>query len=385
MNNVLALCNAPISLVDVIVKEYISLDSISKEKLLVNDEKLTLIIPKDISIINKLKAKGLDEFDDFMIEDYYGKKIAVFYGNCHMENLLECLSKHQPFTDEYVIYPIKPIYTVKDDCYFDDPIFKNCDLFIHQSIRKNNRYGEKFASENIIKSLKTSCRVISVPNVYHLPMCFFPQYTEDQELKHRIGHTMFFRDKIIDALYKKGVGATKIVKLYSSSNNGITQNEIDNLWSIFLDKIKLREKDWDVKVLDFIKDNKNKKLFFDPNHPSSLLIKYIAKELCEILNIDSAKIDDICIKSMDTYEMPICNSVIAFFEMDRLVSNDIYRKTGNKVICVEMGIKEYVNQYISYLWQDKSFSTIIRLKSFIKYLKYFIYRNIIMKLKGDKR
>lgn len=381
MNNVLALKNTKLNRDDINIIAYLDLDLISREDLIVNDEKLLIIIPNDISIKNKLKEKFYVEFDDFCIEDYYDKKIAILYGNCHLENLAECLKNHKPFLDEYVIYPITPIYRVKDDSYFEDPIFKNCDLLIHQSIRKNNRYGEKFASENVIKSLKKSCKVIAVPNVYHLPMCYFPQYTEEQELKHRIGHTMFFRDKIIDEQFKKGVNIRKIVKAYSSTDNGITEEEVEKSWFSFLEKLELREKDWDIKVLDFIKENKSEPLFFDPNHPRLILIKHFAKELCMILNIDSNQIDDIEISNMDTFEMPICNSVISYFDMNISVSKFFLRNTGNKVININMGIREYVYQYISYLWQDKSYPKLIRLKSYLLYLIYFVFRNSIMKIK----
>lgn len=377
MNNVLALKNTDIDIDDIKIVGYLNLETISKDQLMVNNKKQLLIIPNDKEIKNKLKEKQFVEFEDFVIKNYYDKKIAILYGNCHMESLSECLNKHKAFTERYVIYPIMPIYMVKDESYFDDPIFKHCDLFIHQSIRKNNRYGGKFASENIIQSLKPECKVIAVPNLYHLPMCYFPQYTEEQELKHRIGQTVFFRDKIIDEQYKRGISAKKIGKMYYSTDCGITKEEVENLWRVFLAKVEQREADWDIKILDFIKRNKKEMLFFDPNHPRPILIKYIAKELCNTLNIITDGIDNMNINLLDTYEMPICKSVIDYFDMNLSLMDVELRVSGLKIINKKINISEYVNQYTSYIWQEKKMPQIIKLKSFSKHILYFVYRNFL--------
>lgn len=125
------------------------------------------------------------------------KKTVVVYGNCHTSVIIEILNQCRLFNENFEICPIKPVHMIKDPTYFKMKIFSECDIFIHQAIRKNNRYGKEFASEEIIKNLKTGCKVISIPNVYHLPTCFFPQYYEGIELRVNHGKvTVFFRDLI---------------------------------------------------------------------------------------------------------------------------------------------------------------------------------------------
>ncbi len=56
-------------------------------------------------------------------------------------------------------------------------------------------YGEEYSSKNIIKQLKPDCKIIAIPNVYQLPVCFFPQYyKKGEEFRDKI-NTIFFRDR----------------------------------------------------------------------------------------------------------------------------------------------------------------------------------------------
>ena len=42
---------------------------------------------------------------------------------------------------------------------------------------------DNWIKDNVIKHLKLGCKIISIPNVYGLPKCFFPQYTKEFEFK----------------------------------------------------------------------------------------------------------------------------------------------------------------------------------------------------------
>lgn len=356
------------------IKKTLSSKNLKKEDLYIGTEKLFLVIPATKTAIEKVKSLHLKEFDDYIIDKYYNRKIVVMYGNCHMGSLSEILDKCKPFTDEYVIYPIPLVCDVKSVDFFQHPVFRYCDLFIHQSIQINNRYGKAYASENIIQMLKDSCKVVSVPNVYHLPMCFFPQYTEDIELKKE--STVFFRDSIIDEYCKKHGGISDIVRAYKDANY-YSQEFIEEKWNKFIDTIRKREVEWDVKISDFLINNANKKImFYDPNHPTEIIIKFIAKGLLDLLGIkleDATNIDNIMITKLDSFEMPICQSVIDYFGMDYNLENRILRNSGVKRTKATMRLKQYIKQYISMIWQDKSFSNKIRIKSYFKGLKYELY------------
>lgn len=100
--------------------------------------------------------------------------MAVAYGNCHMEAIKKYLEYHKDFSEEYGFYPFLSIQIMRAGFQYNE-ILSHCELFLHQSIRKDNQYGEQYASEVMLKCLHETCKVLSVPNLYGLPKYLFPQ------------------------------------------------------------------------------------------------------------------------------------------------------------------------------------------------------------------
>lgn len=248
-------------------------------------------------------------------------------------------------------------------------VFRNCDIFVHQAIRDNNRYGKEYASSQLIAKLKKGCRVIAIPNIYHLPMCFFPQYKEEKQLRWK-AETYFFRDSIIDNGLRQGVSFKKIDQIYhfqdALSETGFNFHEE---FLHFIDEVRMREKDWDIPVSDFIIQNyRNHQLFYDPNHPTEFFLKYVASELTSILcNRECGEgeetIDDINVRALDTYEMPVMEAVKEQGKL--LYKNSVIRNTGKKVVCKKMDVREYIVQYTSLIWTSHDYKRVLRIKSFI--------------------
>lgn len=294
------------------------------------------------------------------------KKKVVIYGNCHAEAICKILSLVSGFTKKYELCPILPICNIKSEDYFKKKVFSECDIFIHQSIRLNNRYGEQYASEKIIKLLKHECEIIAIPNVYHMPICFFSQYSTKEEFK-RNGITYFFRDSIIDTLYKQGYSIKKIVEKYNT--NMLDESIINDDFKRFIAKVESREKDWDIKISKFITDNyKQHQLFFDPNHPTMYFLKYIAKCCMDILEVEytEEEIDSISLQEACYYEMPICTTTKKGLGLN--YGTKELRVGGNKLVPGKMFLKQYVQQYIAFEWQDKELNGLFRAKSKILYL-----------------
>lgn len=327
-----------------------------------------IVIPNIPEIKNRVNELGFVEFDNYLLEDYYNKELVVIYGNCHTTAITDMLMQCEEFCKKYVIYRVTPICEIKSVEYFNHPVFRNCDVFFHQSIRKENRYGKEFASENVIAKLKKDCRIIAIPNVYHLPMCFFPQYIEKKEFKYNSKTTIFFRDRIIDEMYLNGCNIDEIKKNYIDENFYLNR-DLENKFNIFIDKIRLREKDWDIKVSEFIlKNYKDNQLFYDPNHPTVYFFRYIVKECLNILQVpfDENEINKIEITPFETYEMPICASVKAYFKMT--YPNKMLREYGIKLKNEEMDLDSYIRQYIAFEWQNDEATVFKRVKSLSYYL-----------------
>ena len=283
------------------------------------------------------------------------KESVVIYGNCHTTIIAQMLETCREFNEKYYIIPTKRIQEIKDPKELYEDCYSQCDVFIHQSIRLNNRYGEEYASENIIARLKPGCRVISIPNVYHLPLCFFPQYSEAQELR-RGGVTYFFRDSIIDSHLGRPFKLAELVKRDYEDPGLYNKESIVAAFDAFVDKVRRREKDWDIKVSNFILENyRSHQLFYDPNHPTNFFLGYIASELLKML-IDNNVVDGHCLKidnCLDSIEMPVCKAVIKALHLDW--NNDVIRRSmphTNRLGC-NMNLSNYVYQYLSCVWIER--------------------------------
>ncbi len=285
-------------------------------------------------------------------EEKENRKAVVIYGNCHTEIISQMLESCPEFNEKYRIIPTKRIQNIKDPKELYDDCYSQCDVFIHQSIRLNNRYGEEYASEKIIARLKPGCRVISIPNVYHLPLCFFPQYYDAPELRKN-GVTYFFRDSIIDSHLDKPFKLRKLVKESYNDPNRFDKQAIVASFEAFITKVRKREEDWDIKVSDFILENyRSHQLFYDPNHPTNYFLNYIAVELVKILLgkeiiYEKQLIINSC---LDSIEMPICKAVVDALQLQW--SNDSIRKSNPNTdrVQIKMTLNNYVYQYVSSIW-----------------------------------
>lgn len=302
--------------------------------------------------------------DDFLkVNDR--KKIVVIYGNCHTTAIANYLGQTKEFASEYAIFPLKAIQDIKNAEYLNGKIFAICDVFIHQSIQVKNRYGIEFASENIIKKLKRDCKIIAIPNVYHMPMCLFPQYSDKPEFRGIKGDTVFFRDKLLDQSFSDSASIKDALEMYESETDLFALN-IKEQFDLFIEKVKKREMDWDIKISSFIlKYYRQVLLFFDPNHPTPFVIRWISQEILKILKVSIKTDDDIIDMSLDTYQMPICGTVISTLELNYI--NKELRVTGRKLENKKMYLPDYIKQYYSLEWQNKELPILRRLQSFVMF------------------
>lgn len=300
-------------------------------------------------IKEQLEKKGLKEFEDFIYWEIYQKKIALIYGNCHTVPIKEALVFSKKFNSLYGFYPLKQIQIMKKEATddYDLPVFSRCDLLLHQSIRKDNIYGEEYASSNILSKAKASCKIIAIPNLYGLPKCFFPQVYSAPTICWEGENIFPFRDRYIDQLYSENIGLNDITKKLESVSL-ISRSEICWGWESFIEKVRLREKEWDIMMTDFLIDNyKDKQLFFNPNHPTNDVIRFITKKILRILQVNE-KIDDEAyqaLHSLDGYEIPIYNSVKSALSLqfdNKYLRKYDKRRLSGKLMDLEVYVTEYV-------------------------------------------
>lgn len=224
-----------------------------------------------------------------------------------------------------------------------------------------------------------------------MPMYMFPQYANGKEFKFK-ETTCFFRDDLLDRVYAKNGTLKEAVQVYCDPTI-YSDVCLDTLWCEFLGKVKKREMEWDIKISDFLLENKSKHLFYDPNHPTNMVLDYVAECLFQELDIESpTSLKRNLNFRLDAYEMPICKSVQSHFNICELPS--AIRHSGRKVYFGKMDLLKYILQYWSLEWQNEELTKEQRERSYNMYLKYmkkrkiiddFIYTGMQVKKKLEKR
>lgn len=303
-------------------------------------------------IKRQLELYGLNEFTDYCYYKIYKKKIALIYGNCHIAPIREGLENSEQFSEEYGFYPLRMIQEINQTQGEDLKlqVFERCELFIHQEIRDKNQYGFEYSSSALLKRISPSCKVISIPNLYGLPKYLFPQIDgllPEKRVKNRAYFS--FRDKYIEAMYERGRDIDYIVdKIKWGGIEEIEKAELFSLQEQFLQKVSEREKAWDIKISGWLEETLGKKhLFYDVNHPTNEVIKYIVNNLLKVLHIDN-DVNLEYLPRLDMYEIPIYGALMEGLGM--VWKNDYILRNYSKYTMTDRAINlhQYVRQYI--LW-----------------------------------
>lgn len=295
-----------------------------------------------LEIRKQLMQMGYREFVDFIPWQIFRKKMAIAYGNCNMDAVRMYLERHKKFAMEYGFYPFPAICDLWNlELEYGD-ILQHCNLFLHQSVRKENVYGEAYSSENMLMLLPKECDVISCPNLYGMPKYLFPQI--DMGVKWPMGQlNPFFPDRNIIGWIKDGKSLEWIKACIFEGCGLYKKSEITDIWEKFFHRLNIRERMWDIKVSDYIlKHQKEKRIFCDINHITSEAAHEIGDRLLKYMGYEEQNISELPI--LDALETIIYgdvrNALGLTFEMN------VVRKwnSANNLHTYEMDIGEYISQ-----------------------------------------
>ena len=126
-----------------------------------------------ITISNQLQSLGMQEFSDYLYYGWLNKSIVLLHGNCHMVIIKNYLESSKKFGEQYAIYP-NPTICENKKRKIDNVVLRNCDVWIHEDIQRNNGYGyylsDEFLRETISKNPQV--REIIVPHLFGLGKAF---------------------------------------------------------------------------------------------------------------------------------------------------------------------------------------------------------------------
>lgn len=295
------------------------------------------------TIRKQLLQLGYKEFEDFIPYTIYNRKIALAYGNCHMEAVKKFLECNRDFSEKYGFYPFPAICDMKKISDYEN-ILPHIELFLHQAIQKDNCYGEKLASCYLLDKVSEKCQVVAIPNMYGLPKCFFPQLDCETNYNSE-GYRYFFMDNNIVSWLKEG---KTIKEIKDRISQGVySESEILNMWEQFKKKLLLREKEWDIKISDYVFANyQNEKLFCDRNHITAKLAKEIANRILQYLGIDSKiTVYPIGMDSLETFIYPDVKKALGLkFEEKTIRQFSLDTSYSG----YEMDYEEYIEQICAY-------------------------------------
>lgn len=303
-----------------------------------------------------LEDMGRREFDDFCFSDVYEKKIAIFYGNCHIVPIQEGVGLARAFNDKYGIYPFRPLHVIWGRKLRDleSTALEHCDLLIHQDVQDNNALGSEYAVTTALKRVKCDCETLSMPNLYKLPKCFFPQQIKPAFAQPQFkGGCWFPHDRFIHDAYEKGRSKAEIIEMIMNENV-VNSSVLLNGFEQFVKTVRARESACDVKIADWILKNYTKEqLFYDIEHPTTVVLRQFVISILSLLGMKGD--EHINIKTrLDHSEVPVYGQVMRTFHIE-WKNSYILRDCATMWKLrpyQQMDLVEYVDEYIEWYYGE---------------------------------
>lgn len=299
-----------------------------------------------------LDTEELSEFDEYIFYEWLDKKIVFVHGNCHVSVIKEYLNSSSEFNKKYVIYPTKLIQEMESG--IDQMLLVNCDVWIHQEIRNENPFGYRMSDEYIRKKINPNVREIIISNTFGEGHIYFPQADmnniKNRPISNGEDRNGIFpdNDAVISRCLDSGMSIEDIIN-YCTRNDIFTEKQIINNFNTCLDKIYEREKNCDIKVYELIRNNyKDTKLFYDPGHPTNIVLEYIAVEILKLLGIvENRQLH--AINNLSAHELPIYPQVQKVLGL-KFRDDEIRKGNRDKKLTEKMNFEEYIKQYIWYCY-----------------------------------
>lgn len=274
------------------------------------------------------------------------KKICALYGMCHMSIYRNFLLNSEQFLSKYIILDIPTVndrFTKYHDVLKSDFIWKCCDLVITSQISSVN-LSDVFSTQEILKKTNKDCKKIVVTNAAFKG--YFLQHTTGiRETAQYFG----WGDKNINRMIIKG-------KNYKDIEDMILEQEyyeyeyINKYFDKSLKILEEEEKECDIKICDYIKENgRSKVLFYSWTHPTDEIMVEIGKRIFEKLGLDTCifeeHIGDIRLNTNEELIYPCVLKTLGIVNADNYVKE---RKMNPGHLWKDnlLTYKEYIKEYI---------------------------------------
>ena len=312
--------------------------------------------------------------DMCMYEDYVeshiagaimeNKKIALFYGQCNLRDIYQCLIQVQAFNEEYASVFTQTIPKLT--------AVMNRVLYYMKDISDLYVYTPKLLDRDSIYSLSpedlpNDCQVVSISNLVmalywpqvdtklgHFNDWYLYSYNSKRGLKRHpdFYHTLYrHEDRNIIRMIQEGKTVEEVVDVLSSENF-YSEKEVLRNRNITLKLVDISESKIDITVSDFIKDNYDRKMLYQNfAHPNKVIIwEYVSRFLSRI-GVSVQEVENLEKHSPEHIhhggDVPIYPSVAKHLKLEFIHEDMKYEiMTGNGI--VYMNFREYMTHFAEY-------------------------------------
>lgn len=317
------------------------------------------------SIELQLNADNMRMYEDFVESHIAGavmenKKIALFYGQCILRDIYECLIQVSAFNEEYV--------SVFTQTAKNQATVLNRLLYYMKDISDLYVYTPKVLDLDSIYSLSredlpADCRVVSVSNL--VVFLYWPQidikldhfndwYLHPYNSKRNLDfyHTLYrHEDCNIIRMIQSGKTVSEVVDVLSSEDF-YSEKEVLRHRNVSLKLVSVAENNVDVKILDFIKDNHQKEMLYQNfAHPNKAIIWEYVSRLLSTIGVSAHEVEELKKDSPEHIhqggDVPIYPSVAKHLHLEFIREDTQYEiMTGNG--SVYMNFREYMTHFAEY-------------------------------------
>lgn len=300
-----------------------------------------------VKIKRLLEERGYREYINFFWGAEWNKKLVLVNMNCYGGGICSYLDSCRHFSEKYCIHLISTI-PANSEKRIAEELLQRADVYIHQDIRANNFVGYELSDVYTRKLLKPNCLDITVPNLVGMGNWMYPTQDGMGKVVHSPDNGIiyvWYRDRVLQEAYQI-YGADSLERYISFYENyKLDENLLEDEYVRCWEKMRAREKNWDVKITDFIFDHyRSVPCLVDCDHPSKYVMHEIGRQIAEIMGIDDV-VDLNCYESKLGLPTPVLKCVADHYGLNWKRPND---RQKNLLLgySTDNDLEEYIKEYL---------------------------------------
>lgn len=289
------------------------------------------------------------------------KIIIMFLGYCQLDVIRDILSRIDSIKRSCDLYYFRlNTNTVSESPYFNDYIMNVmlCDILFYVPL-----FVQRGKTElNFMKYISENCKMYSFPRLAFRGLHPYKKenletFNELTRIKDHVHWPFLYEEQYLDTLILEGRPNNEIYETVIK-DDFISEVSIRRNLKLAFKMIEISEINTDLKMLDYIKENYQKKLLYrDGLHYQNCMYFEIVRRINKSMNlcredeIDELeeKIKESRYEFIDFTEIPVLPCVAKALKLEYIDENCLYRVRNYDGTIQKMNIKEWIYSYCDYV------------------------------------